>query len=407
MRSGFVFRRCTRCGSRVSERRCACGSDSLSWAFTVDVAPVGAPKREQRKRQGFATKAAALDAMAKLQKEKSEGTHVEPSKLTVKDYLASWLAGGAGGHIRPTTLKTYDVAVRVHITPRIGSVPLQQLTRAQVKALYHDLQIEGYAKGKEKVGTPLSSKSVHNIALALRKALADAVTEGALRSNPADAGHKLSTERPEMQTWTSDELRRFLAAVAHDERLHPLWRVASMTGMRRGEVLGLRWRDLTGDFGGINLQQQLVRAGQTVTFGAPKTKAGRRAISLDPGTAAALEKLHQRQAKDKMKWGEAYATLDLVFCHPNGRPYDPDVITHQFGLACSRARVKTIRLHDLRHTHATLLLQANVHPKVVQERLGHSSIMVTLDRYSHVLPTMQIEAAAKLGGIVDSVLQAS
>lgn len=151
------------------------------------------------------------------------------------------------------------------------------------------------------------------------------------------------------------------------------------------------------------VRQQLVRAAETVVFGPPKTKAGRRSISLDPGTVAALGAHQKAQQRGRWQFGEAYQDHGLVFCRPDGHPHDPDVITHQFDRALVKAGVKRIRLHDLRHTHATLLLQANVHPKIVQERLGHSSIVVTLDRYSHVIPNMQDEAAAKIGAVVDGI----
>jgi integrase len=366
----------------------------------VDVAPVGSLRREQRRAGGFATKAAALEAVARAQTSRADGTHIEPTKQTVGQYLAGWLAGVRGsGVIRATTWKTYDVAVRVHISPRIGEVALQQLTRAEVKALYQQLQTEGYAKGNgPRKG--LSPKSVHNIALALRKALGDAVADGLLRSNPAQAAHRIPTGRPEMTTWSADELRAFLAEMDEDPN-YALWRLAANTGMRRGELLGLRWRDFDPVARRLAVRQQLVRSGKAVEFGPPKTAAGRRSISLDPGTVAALERVQIAQKPTRLRFGAGYSDHDLIFCRPDGTPHDPDTVTHQFEDACSRARVQRIRLHDLRHTHTTLLLQANIHPKIVQERLGHSNIMITLNTYSHVLPNMQDEAAAKIGAVVD------
>ncbi len=173
--------------------------------------------------------------------------------------------------------------------------------------------------------------------------------------------------------------------------------------MRRRELLGLRWKDVDLDGARLSVRQQLVRAAEQVTFGPPKTKAGRRSISLDPGTVAVLRAHQKAQQRERWNFGEAYEDHDLVFCRPDGHSHDPDVITHQFERAVYAAGVKRIRFHDLRHTHASLLLQANVHPKVVQVRLGHSSIMVTLDRYSHVIPNMQDEAAAKFGAVVDGL----
>jgi integrase len=402
--------------------------------------------------------------MNEVQAQKEAGTYVQPSKLTVREYLERWLAGGAGGHLRATTLKTYEVAVRVHLVPRIGDVPLQRLDTATVKAMYRNLRATGYAKhdGPERRdhlehiaaryraleearprsavktlvaehGRPestirswvrrcrtlglldeasappatevrgLSPKAVHNVHLALVKALNDAVEDGLLRTNPAARAHRLGTGAgPEMSTWSAGELRRFLE-LTHGDRHGAMWRLAAQTGMRRGEVLGLRWRDVDLERGRLSVRQQLVRNGDAIGFGPPKTTAGRRMITLDPGTVASMLSHRAAQREARQHWGAQHQDQDLAFCRPDGEPHDPDVITHQFESAIANAGVPRIRLHDLRHTHATLLLQANVHPKVVQERLGHSSIKVTIDRYSHVIPNMQDEAAARIGALVDGL----
>ncbi len=387
MRDGYLFRRCGKCGRRVNDRRCSCGSDAFTWAYRVDVAPKGAP-RQQRFKAGFRTKDEARAAMAALQTAKKDGTFVEPSKITTGAYLEQWVAGVKSA-VRGSTWRSYEVAMRLHISPILGRVPLQQLTRNQVRAMYDQLGASGR-----------SVKTVHNTHLALRKALADAVDDGLIRTNPAERAHKLPTDRPEMLTWSREELRVFLDRSTADPNL-PLWRLLAMTGVRRGEALGVRWSDLDLDGARLSVRQQLVRQGDLVTFGPPKTKAGRRSIALDPGTVEALRDRRAQWRDEKLALGEGYQDLDLVFARADGRPHDPDVISQQFETATRRAGVKRIRLHDVRHTHATLGLAAGIHPKVMQERLGHSSIVVTMDRYSHVIPNMQDEAAAKLGMVVD------
>ena len=414
MREGSVFRYCTRCKRRATarDRRClACSHDRFSWGYVVDLAPPGAP-RDQRKKMGFSTKVEALDDMHSAQADKAAGTYIEPSKLTLAAYLERWLEGGCGGHLRPSTLTSYDGAVRLHIVPRIGTTLLQRVDKSAIKALYQELRTGGYtprAKPTGKSGAAvealaprgLSSKTVHNVHLALRKALADAVDEGLIRTNPAAGAHKLDRDAaPEMLTWSQDELRRFLAAV-EDERDYPLWRLAAQTGMRRGEVLGLRWRDVDLPGARLSVRQQLVRAGSELVPGPPKTAAGRRLIALDPGTVRALRARRAAWLAEHGARIPANHDVDLVFCRPDGQPDDPDVVSQRFQSAIGRAKVPRIRLHDLRHTHATLLLQAGVHPKVVQERLGHASITITLDRYSHVIEGMQADAAAKIGALVD------
>ena len=313
MREGYVFRRCQRCKRKVTARdhRCGeCGYERLAWAYVVDLAPPGAP-RDQRKRTGFATKAEALADMNRLQNDKADGTFVEPSKLTVGAYLGTWVEGGCGG-VRRSTLKGYEVAVRVHIVPRIGSIPLQQLARPRVKALYAELRASGYtarltaqqrqqledvalrhraavAAGArsavmalvKELGRPeatvrswvrrcrelglldadgqqqakprsLSAKSVWNVHICLRAALNDAIEDGLLKTNPAKGAMKEPKGRTEMKTWTAEEVRTFLGFVKDDRNL-ALYRLAVYSGMRRGELLGLRWVDVKFHLGSVSV----------------------------------------------------------------------------------------------------------------------------------------------------------
>lgn len=392
MRQGRTFKRCSKCGGRVPDKRClACGSDAFSWAYVVDVAPAGAP-REQRRAGGFATKSAALAAMNELQTAKAAGTHIEASRQTVAAYLEAWLAG-IKGSVRGGTFASYQLNAR-RLGPVIGVVPLQQLTRNQVKAAYQTLGDSG-----GKTGGGLSSKTVHNVHLCLRKALGDAVEDRLIPFNPAEAAHKLPGDRPEMLTWSGPELRTFLEGTEGDPN-HALWRLASHTGMRRGELLGLRWRDVDLAAPRLSVVQQLVRAGDRIAFGPPKTSKGRRSLALDPGTAAVLEDHQRAQHRGRWQLGPAYKDQDLVFARPDGSPLDPDVVSAQFDRQLVKLGLRRIRFHDLRHTHATLGLAAGVHPKVMQERLGHSSIAVTLDLYSHVVPAMQEDAAARIAAVV-------
>jgi integrase len=401
MRRGTVFRRCSTCGRRFEGKACArCGSERASWAFKVDTAPVGA-KRKQLMRSGFKTRAQANGALAQFQVDKNAGAYIEPSKITVGEYLNDWLAGLRGSEsIRRTTLKTYSVAVEHHVMPRIGDVRLQDLTHGAVKRLYSDLRQSGNAK-RGAVGQPLSAKSVHNVHLALHRALDDAMRSGLLRSNPANRAHQLPAERPEMRTWSATELRRFLAWT-RDDRLFPLWRLMASTGMRRGEALGLSWRDVDLDGHRLSIRQQLTRSGDKVRLVAPKTDAGRRSIALDEATVEALRALSTAQSAEKVLLDSAYQDRDLVFCRPDGVAYDPDVITHQFDRAVANAGVPRVRLHDLRHTYATLALKAHVSVNVVSRRLGHSRVSVTQDIYQHVIAGMDEDAAQQIADLVDA-----
>jgi integrase len=173
-----------------------------------------------------------------------------------------------------------------------------------------------------------------------------------------------------------------------------------MTGMRRGEAIGLRWSDVDLEAGRIAVRRALVPNGREVVVSEPKTVKGRRVIALDPGTVEVLKGQAARQLGEQGAWDEASLETDLVFTQENGAALDPETVTRYFRQAVKKSMLPTIRLHDLRHTHATLALQAGIHPKVVSERLGHATISITLDTYSHAIPAMQEEAAALIAGLV-------
>jgi len=335
---------------------------------------------------------------------RADGTYVETSRVTLGEYLRSWLEQLAGsGEIRPTTWKTYEVSARLHVIPRIGTIPLQHLTRGDIKGLYQQLRTQAVSP---RAMHGLSPKATHNVHLALHRALSDAVEDGLLRNNPASRAHRMSADTPEMNVWSAQEVQLFLDSL-RDAPDFALWRLAANTGLRRGEMLGLRWRDVDFEHLRMSVAQQLVRSGDRLAFGPPKTRSGRRLISIDQITATAVQTHRRRQDAERLRLGPGYGDLDLVFCHPDGSPCDPDVISHQFVRHSLKAGLRRIRLHDLRHTHASLALQAGVHPKVVQERLGHSSIKVTLDLYSHVTPGLQDDAASRIAALIDRRISAS
>jgi integrase len=403
MRAGHVFKRCGQCGTRIADRRCSkCGGDDFTWAFRVDVARAGEP-RAQKGRGGFSTKAAALAAMAGLQTAKADGTYIEPSRLTLGAYLDQWLAAGCGG-VRPWTLKGYASVVANHIKPRLGTVPLQKLTRPELKAFYAALRTGGYTKGR-KAGSGLSEKSVYNVHIALRAALNDAIEDELMRTNPAAGALKPPGQGAEMATWNREDLAAFLESL-RDEPDFALYRIAAYTGLRRGELLGLRWSDVKWNLSSLAIQQQLGLDddGDGERDLAPvKTGNGRRAISLDAETLRILEEHRRQQEFGRRSWGDAYKALDLVFCHHDGSPLDPDTVTSQFGQAVARSGVRRIRLHDVRHTHATLLLEAGVDISVVSRRLGHADVGFTARVYAHVTARLQLDAAARLSAYLEPV----
>ncbi|MDA8331592.1 MAG: site-specific integrase [Candidatus Dormibacteraeota bacterium] len=343
---------------------------------------------------GFRTKADAVEALQHAQAAAVRSVAGAPSALTVAAYLDAWLAGRRdAGAIRATTATAYAVVIRVHLSPRIGRIPLVRLGREQITSCYRDLKASGRADGGD---AGLSQKSMYNIHLVLRKALADAVDAGYLEVNPAVRAWTAPRAEATMRTWTEDEAAQFVRTLFGQPDA-ALYRLALATGMRRGELLGLRWRDLDLDSRSLSVSQQVVRAAGSLRVGSPKTAASRRRIALDADTVEVLRGHRRSQAVEKLQAGRGQSADDLVFGRPDGTPRDPDVVSHRFRNLVAAAKLPVIRLHDLRHTHASLLLARGTNPKVVQERLGHASVAITLDLYSHVVPDLQAEAALKIG----------
>jgi len=328
--------------------------------------------------------------MQRLQAAVVDGTHIERNRCTLGEYLEDWLA--ACRSIRPNTVRDYSVSIHKHIGPRLGNVRLQSVDRLQIRALYRKLAESG-----------LSEKTVHNVHICLHKALQDALDDGLLRRNPAERAHSKPKDRPEMETWSADELAAFLTFTAQDREL-VLYHVAAATGMRRGELLGLRWRDVDLKAAKLSVKQQYTRQGNGLGFGPPKSRKSIRTIDVDQETIALLREQQERQRFDRRAWGTGYrADLDLVFCRPGGSAEDPNVIGRRFARRVRKlATVPQIGLHGLRHTHATLLLEAGVDVKTVSERLGHDTVQTTLELYGHVTHTMRSNAAARFGSLLNT-----
>jgi integrase len=355
----------------------------------------GSRHRKQRQQSGFRTAAAAQKALTALLATKEAGTYVEPSKQTVGAYLDGWLTGK--DRLRATTRTSYASAVR-RLTPLIGNIELQALTRADVKAAYAKL-----AETPIRGGSLPSIKTIHLVHLALHAALEDAVEDDLITRNVADGAHQApkAGESPEMKTWTPGQIRDFLQFCQSDE-LQPLFWVAAYTGMRRGEALGARWADFSADDGFLSVRQQISRErnGEWAAI-PPKTAAGRRRIDLDAETIGLLKRHRQAQAERSLELGEAYdRASDLIFARADGRFLDPDSVSGIFEKLVRRSGLPAVRLHDLRHSHATILLMNGAPVHLVSQRLGHASPMVTLKVYAHVIPGGQATAAAQFAAAV-------
>jgi len=356
---------------------------------------------EERRRQtkaGFATRKEAQTAMNKILVAIEEKTYVAPAKLSLREYLKDEWLPAIEATIRPSTFRSYKQHVECHICPHLGSVQLQKLSGSQINALYATLALSGKKDGKTGL-SPLTIRHVHAV---LHRALKDAVRWERLMRNPIAAADPPSIRgdgTKELKTWSAAQLKAFLDGTK-EERLSPLWHLLAMTGLRRGEALGLRWEDVDLEAGRISVRRALIPNGAVVVVSEPKTAKGRRSVALDPETVEVLKSQAAQQLDDQQRKGDDWNDTGLVFTKENGEAWHPEVVSRFFRQAVKRSLLPEIRLHDLRHTHATLALRAGIHPKVVSERLGHATIAITLDTYSHAIPAMQEEAAVRIAELV-------
>ena len=356
---------------------------------------------EERRREtkaGFATQKECQAAMNKLLVAVEAHDYSAPTKANVTQYLTKEWLPAVKATIRPSTYNSYVQHVECHIAPHVGSVKLAKLSGSQVNALYAKLAQSGAKDGRH----GLSAMTIHHVHSCLHKACKDAVRWGHIARNPLDAAdppRKKGDGTREMRTWTKEQLKAFLETV-HDDRLHSLWHTIAMTGMRRGEALGLRWSDVDFENARLSVRRALIPTNREVVVSEPKTAKGRRVVALDPVTVEVLKAQAARQLDEQKELDEGWAESGLVFTAENGAALDPESVSRYWRQAIKKAMLPPIRLHDLRHTHATLALQAGVHPKVVSERLGHATVSITLDTYSHAIPAMQEEAAALIAGLV-------
>lgn len=398
---GSVFKRCSRCGARVNQRRCGkCGGDSFSWNYVIDIGRDSTGRRRQRLRGGFPTKRDADRALRELLLSLDRGGYVQP-KRTLEGFLREEWLPSIKGRVKANTFRDRRLCVESYIVPRVGALPLQELNVTHVNQLYGELLTTG-----SEDGMGLSPASVRRTHVVLRRALSDAVRWGLVARNVTDHADPPSTKqvtvarRQAMRTWTAEQLRAFLITT-RSHRFHALWLVAATTGMRRSELLGLRWDDVDLDSRVLTCRWTLISAGgQPVHEDSQKTDASGRTVNLDQHTVACLRAHRVSQAQERLAAGPAWPDQGLVFTWEDGRGLHPDGVSHEFARLVEASGLPRIRLHDVRHTHATLMLKAGVHPKIVSERLGHSSVAFTLDTYSHVLPGMQAEAAELFADMV-------
>jgi len=367
-----------------------------TWVGQVSIGYDPATGKLKRKSFYGKTRKEVADKIAQALQELKSGTFVEPTQTTFGDWLDKWLTSYKKSQLKPSTYESYEMLINVHIKPALGKVPLAKLQAHMLQSFYNEKLEKGRADGKG----GLSTRMVRYLHAIIRQALQQAVKEGLLARNVADATSPPTVKNKQMRPLTEDELLGFFEA-AKEDRLFPAYVLAATTGLRRGELLGLCWDCVDLEHGIITVKRQLLALKDGLTLEeTTKSKSGRRSIVLTDDAIRELKAWKKRQAQEKLLLGEAYQDNGLVFCKEDGTPLDPREFTKRFQRLLEKAGLPKVRLHDLRHTHASLLLARGVHPKVVQERLGHSSITITLDLYSHLAPGLQEAAAATLNGLL-------
>lgn len=326
--------------------------------------------------------AQAHQRLTELLRQRDTGAYSQPGKLTVAEFLTHWLAEYTKPNLSPRGYERYASVCRLHLIPAIGNIRLTQLRPEHLQKLYSD-----------KLKGGLMPRSVRYIHVILHKALATAIKWGLIARNVADGADIPKAHPGEMQTYDEIELNKFLEA-AKGTQYYPLFYTALFTGMRRSELLALRWQDIDLVYGQVYVNRSLHQLkDNSFVFTQPKTAKSRRTIALPPSAFLVLESWRKAKEVEAGMLGTTLKDSDLIF-NNLGKPLRPATVTRAWSMLAVKAGVKHIRLHDARHTHASLMLKQGIHPKVVQERLGHSTIAITLDTYSHVAPGLQ-EAAAK------------
>jgi len=362
-----------------------------SWAIVIDLGRDVEGKRRQKWHTVHGTKRQAEKELARLLHELEHGIYVEPHRMTVGEYLEKWLSDYAAAAVAPKTYERYAEICRNHLVPALGAVPLTKLQPLQIQSYYSKAQREVGPMGRK-----LSKQTVLHHHRILRSALKQAVKWQLVVRNPADAVEPPSPDRREMIALDEQDTATLLK-LADGSRLYAAMLLAVTTGLRRGEILGLHWADLDLEKATLSVRHAVEQTREAGTrLKSPKSKKSNRTVALLEICIPTLRRHKAAQGEEKLRAGADYTDRGLVFAGEDGEIWSPDTFTKAYRDLVRRTAFEHVRFHDLRHTHATQLLRQGIHPKVVSERLGHSTIALTLDTYSHVLPGMDENAAAKL-----------
>jgi len=366
---------------------------SGSWELVFDLPREPGQERQQK---SVTVKAAnKKEAKAKLReilRQIDTNTYVDAGKMTVGEFLQNWLRNYCEPNLRQTTVDGYKIIIEKHLIPALGHIKLSKLQPAHIQEYYRKALSEGRKDGKGKKLSPTTVLHHHRL---LHRALETAVKWQLIGRNICDAVEPPRARRYRAKVYDEEAVAKLLKASEGTPLYMPVL-LTLATGLRRGEVLALRWSDFDPERKIIIVDETLLNTSGGPSFDDPKTDESRRPIALPETIVSELLRHKKRQAKDRLHAGEFWEDTDLICCREDGTRWHPGTFSDNFSRFLEKQGLPHIRFHDLRHTHASLLLRQGIHPKVVSERLGHSRIGITMDLYSHVLPGMQDEVAKQL-----------
>lgn len=365
------------------------GGGRVRWdAYYAVQNPATGENRQHKK--SFKTQREAKAFLTEKQAAIAKGESVESSARTMQELLQFWLDTYARHHVSAKSFQGYEATVRLHVVPDLGRIQIQQLTPARLQAYY-----------SKKIDAGCGPRTVELCHTHISQALKTAVNLGWVATNVADRVTPPRWKPREMETWNADEARRFLG-VAPRSTYGPIWLLALVTGMRKGELLGLRWQDVDFERGVVSVRQTVGTLRGTLEIKRPKTASSRRDITVPRALLDALRQHQARQREQRQQLqargiGDAWQDYDLVFPCAVGKPVHPDNLDRDFTRLVKRAGVKPIRIHDVRHSYATLAIALGNPVKVVSESMGHADISTTLRTYAHVVPAQRVQLAESIG----------
>ena len=361
-------------------------------------------KAQQKKRGGFKTRDEAIKFHTKFMSDIHDGRRRGTTKFRIGEYLVKEWLPNRKNDLKPSTFATYESIIHSYLIPHLGDIRLEDLTVRRTEKMFKELQAHG-ARGRSKVvDTELSAKTVSNIANVLNRAYKDAVRWDLIAQNPISIAIKPSKRSKEMNAWEPNELGLFISATSN-ERLGAVWHLAAVSGMRRGELLGLTWSDIDLDKRQVTIRNTRVRAGNATIDESPKSRKSRRTITLDERTTKNLKRWKITQSQERLAVGGLWPDIDgHVVTEVDGTLTNPNTFSRRFRSICDYLGLRSIRLHDVRHSYVVAARRSGVDIKTISERVGHADINVTLSVYDHVFVQDDVAAA---NSIADHIYRSS